>query len=296
MKKHCYILFFTILPFTCLSQFTKPVNSLINTHSQFNEDAARFGIRDAFLNNIHTRSMVFLPAPILASDYYNAIPNDRAAALERVVTYLEVSTDMLYAYSTGHFIYNRDKGFPSLEEYGHFVTFWRKEKNKWKILIDFTVDDSEPSTFAPLYSPDKTYIKRFPVVQTSIESTKNIILQSDILYNRSLNLRAGNSAWEEYYSSQIRYFRNNSSPHIGKSTLLPKLSNLGYAYEYQSSSANVSISRDIGYTYGYGIVGGVKDNKGFEHLVHYFRVWKKEENGIWRIVVDIEKELNPNKR
>ncbi len=291
MKKKCYILILLLFPFTVFAQFAKPVKSLIKAHANFNEDVTRIGIRGAYLNNIHTKSIVFLPAPVMGSEYFNAIPNDMAASLERVVTYLDVSIDMMYGFSTGNYIYNRDKGFQSQEEYGNFVTFWRKEKNSWKILMDFTVDDLKPTTFTPLFSPDKIYIKRFPIIQTSIESTKEIILQSDILYNRALNLKAEYSAWDEYFSDQIRFFRSYTSLQIGKQSLLPKLSKLGYNYEYETSAANTSFSRDLGYTYGYGIVSEWKENRTIDKYVHYLRIWRKEENGVWRIIVDIEKDI-----
>jgi ketosteroid isomerase-like protein len=52
--------------------------------------------------------------------------------------------------------------------------------------------------------------------------------------------------------------------------------------------ADVSHSGDLGYAYGSYEVGGAKPEKGY-----YARVWKRDAQGRWRIVMDVTNPIPP---
>jgi ketosteroid isomerase-like protein len=60
---------------------------------------------------------------------------------------------------------------------------------------------------------------------------------------------------------------------------------------WQPVKAGVSISGDLGYTYGtYDFKGNGADGKEAAENGGYARVWKRQANGKWKVVLDI---LNP---
>jgi ketosteroid isomerase-like protein len=71
---------------------------------------------------------------------------------------------------------------------------------------------------------------------------------------------------------------------VGAAALRSFLAEKSYALESDSIQAEVAASDDFGYTYGrYELryEGSQETQKGY-----YVRVWKRDEQGRWRIVLD----------
>ena len=81
----------------------------------------------------------------------------------------------------------------------------------------------------------------------------------------------------------------NAFPVIGKEGIRTALAAQTGMLTWQTTKTEVSRSGDLGYTYGtYDLKAGI-DGKLVESG-NYMRIWKKQLNGKWRIVLDL---LNP---
>src|SRR6266478_4595379 len=101
--------------------------------------------------------------------------------------------------------------------------------------------------------------------------------------------RKGLLSWEPILADDARLFRENSFPAVGKQAALALLSTKKGILRWQPTMADISHSGDLGYTYGtYDLKGASADQKP-EHG-NYVRVWKRQMNGRWKVVIDI---LNP---
>ena len=88
---------------------------------------------------------------------------------------------------------------------------------------------------------------------------------------------------ESLLADDARVLRQNAEPAVGKPAVSKLMPEAGRALTWQVAMADVSVSGDLGYTYGAFELNtrGVTLQRG-----SYVRVWKKL-NGKWRVVADV---------
>ena len=100
------------------------------------------------------------------------------------------------------------------------------------------------------------------------------------------------AAFTKYAADDVRLFRNDHLPFVGKSTIAEALGANTGVVTWQPLFADASSSGDLGYTHGTYEVkkDGVLTAKG-----NYMRFWKKLD-GAWKIVLDVADPLPLEKK
>src|SRR5262245_33109262 len=89
-----------------------------------------------------------------------------------------------------------------------------------------------------------------------------------------------------HFADDVRLYRNGSSPFIGKAAAQAKLRETSGTFVSTPVSARMSSSADLGYTYGTAEIKPADSTKPSDYF-SYLRIWKKQQNGSWKIVLDL---------
>jgi ketosteroid isomerase-like protein len=97
------------------------------------------------------------------------------------------------------------------------------------------------------------------------------------------------AAFAEFADTQAVILRPNSMPVKGKNAiaeLYSKADTAGVHFTWEPLTGDIAASGELGYTYG--TYTFIKDT--ITERVTYASVWKKDENGSWKYVLDIGNE------
>jgi ketosteroid isomerase-like protein len=97
-------------------------------------------------------------------------------------------------------------------------------------------------------------------------------------------------AFQAYAAAEVRLFRENSNPFIGKQAAVLALTNRKELLTWQATGEDVTRSGDLGYTYGTYSANSDDATKKLIERGNYLRIWKKQ-NGIWKVVLDVANSL-----
>ena len=94
-----------------------------------------------------------------------------------------------------------------------------------------------------------------------------------------------NNAFIEFAHPDAVLLRKNSMPIVGKTSIAviyKKADTTGVHFSWEPLSGDIAASGDLGYTYGiYTLQVDTVMEKGT-----YVSIWKKDENGVWKYVLD----------
>jgi len=263
------------------------LQSLVEAERGFAKTSVEKGTREAFLANLADDSVIFHPHPINGKKWWSE-QEARPGVLSWRPSFAFVSRAGDMGYTTGPWEY-RPK---SLEDkpvaYGFFVTIWKRHADGiWKAFLDLGTQNDEPQTPAP----DITYPRDYPASKNSkskvdVEAEHAALLKTENDFLKQMTVKSGIDSFLSYMADDVRFYRTKALPIVGKEATRAAFAAKPEALTWQNTSGGVSISGDLGYTYGtYEMKSSVETESG-----NYLRVWRKQANGKWRVVLDL---LNP---
>ena len=133
--------------------------------------------------------------------------------------------------------------------------------------------------------------------QINTDQEKEKLLQTDIDFsNRSVEV-GNHQAFIEFAAPDVVLLKPNSYPIVGKPALkelYSELSDSNYRLTWKPSYGRVSISGDLGYTFGIYLLeitearlpDGQGEQKGQINQGTYCSIWEKNAKGEWRFILD----------
>ncbi|WP_042480351.1 DUF4440 domain-containing protein [Solitalea canadensis] len=291
-----YLISTSVLLFLATNIFAQSIpdyiEELVNREKQFSKTSAEKGIKDAFLSVLYPDGVVFRPQPVNGVNYFKSI-GGIPGVLTWEPVYADVSNDQTLGYTTGPFEYKSDNNGETVVNYGQYVSIWIKPKKKWELMVDLGISHDKPG-FAPQFeynNPMTFGMKRATLDFIAEEQQKHsmeILKATDELYCTALNGGKVENSYKEFLSNQVRLLRNNNWPILGKSTSIEFLNKQQVEFSYKTDKVYSAPSRDLGYTTGTGSTTTTVKGKKVTQNVNYVRIWRKENSGFWRVVLDIE--------
>jgi len=268
-------------------QKTSDLESLVAAERGFARTSVEKGTREAFLANLADDSVIFHPHPVNGKKWWSE-QQARPGILSWRPSFAYVSRAGDMGYTTGPWEY-RPK---SLEDkpvaFGYFVTIWKRQADgNWKAFLDLGTQNPEPT----MPAPDLMFPRDYPTTKNSkakvdAEAERASLLKSEIDFLKLMTSKGGVDTFLSYMADDVRFYRMGNLPVIGKEATRAAFAAKPEALSWQNTSGGVSSSGDLGYTYGtYEIKSGAETESG-----NYMRIWRKQANGKWRVVLDL---LNP---
>ena len=268
--------------------------SLVETERAFARTAASKGVRNSFLEYLADDGVLFRPQPVNGKQYMSARPA-RPGLLSWEPTFAYVSRAGDLGYDTGPWEF-REKG-PDDKPIGHgyFVTVWKKQPDgTWKFVVDIGTSNPPPTSARPSWQPPADDVKKKKAAKkVNVESEQVALLNLDREFSRSSVAQGIVDAYLSFIADDVRFYREGAFPVTGKEATRSALASKQGVMNWQPVKAGVSMSGDLGYTYGtYDFKGSGGEGKEAENG-GYARIWRKQSHGRWKVVLDITNPAPP---
>ncbi len=262
-----------------LAQEKSDLQKIIDTEHAFAAYAAEHDTKSAFLEFLTSDAVLFQPDKVNGREYWNGRAGSKGL-LSWAPNYADVSTNGIMGYTTGNWEY-RPKGKDDTPvAFGEFITVWvRQPDGKYKFVVDIGIGHDKPAK----YSTDwvTTQDKRADPNAKNSSAMDTASGFYEIVSGQDLT-----AAYKAYAADDIRLYRENEMPAIGKKDALKLASSEKGQVKLAKKSVSLGAANLAYMTSTYTrIDGGKLIEKG-----NYMQIWKFK-SGKWVIVLDIFKAI-----
>jgi ketosteroid isomerase-like protein len=278
--KHFFAALFCLSPFCTSAQFQhKNLHSLVDAEHAFMTMAKEKNTRDAFVFFLRDDAVTFNGGNIEHGKKVWEARTPDSAWLYWEPAYTDIAASGDWGFNMGPWEYRVSKADEKPVAFGHFVTIWKKQNGEWRAAVDIGVSHPQPLQKESL----------------TASTVKTISTRSDVLVNKEEVLRVEKdfieslktkNIYAQVLSREAKVLRPGEYPY-DSSTAIEKLS-AGPTSNivYTPVDADIASSGDLAYVYGTATLSSLKDDQPKQTL-SYMRIWKKEDGGKWKIVLDI---------
>ncbi|HKX82720.1 MAG TPA: hypothetical protein VJL58_00740 [Pyrinomonadaceae bacterium] len=252
------------------------LQKVVETERAFARFAAEKGTKPAFLEYTAKDGVLFLPDKVKAMDYWNA-RGESKGLLSWDPNYADISSNGMFGYTTGNWEY-RSAGKGGIPEgFGEFITIWRREPDgKYRFVVDIGISHAKPSAYSTALA--------VPAHPSSVNEKNMSAADSANGFFEIVGRNGLRSGYEDFAAKDIRAFRENEMPLIGKKELLSHIKRTKGKTILTKRSVFVQAS-DIAYVVStYSRI----NEDGSNEKGNFVQIWKLIDNR-WQIVLDIFK-------
>ena len=290
MKSLPFLLMFILsatVGYAQLNEVSSDLDSLLEAERAFSKLSLSQGMHQAFVTYLADDAIIFRPRPVDGKKWY-AERGEIPGTLTWRPIFAEVSRTGDMGYTTGPWEFTRE-GDESIE-YGHYVSIWRKQAGgSWRVVIDVGIVHSKPEAEAiEAFSPEGVPgVDSGDTAYADVEAERAELLKVDREFARRSVSKGIVDAFLAYCTDDVRFYRMNVLPTVGKKSLRTALSKQPGLLIWEPMAAQVSQSGDLGYTYGISKFRAETQKGLATESASYARIWKKQLDGIWKFVLDI---------
>ncbi|MDX6385846.1 MAG: hypothetical protein QOK48_3419 [Blastocatellia bacterium] len=270
---------------------TGDLKAMVETERAFARMAAEKGTREAFVAFIADDGILFRPGPVVGKKWFSENPLPASTthpllAWQPIFAFVSSAGDL--GYTTGPWQYKKDIKDEKAAAFGNFMTVWKKQADgSWKFALDLGISNPESQGLVPVWQPPgQTVQEKFKKADQQVE--RSGLLEVERKFSQTSAELGAREAFLLFAAKDVRLFRDDHQPFVGKMAAADALATVTSEWIWTPSFAGVSVSGDLGYSYGlYELKEktGVLVEKG-----NYARVWKKVL-GDWKLVIDVANPL-----
>lgn len=256
------------------------VRSLINAEDFFSLISFKEGLNKGYLKVADDKGITFKPDPVDMKQFYKQ-EKDADYSVNWKPEYAMVSKKGDLGFTTGPYELHVENN----KYYGHYLSVWKNNKDKWKLVLDISIPHAKPDSVLKYeyYDPSNYKYPRL-IGPQKIKMREDIVLNTDILLGKALKM-SGNKNFSEFYDSQVRLYFPEYLPIIGKLKALDFLDKKNLEVISTPSTADRALSGDLAYTYGKATISSKNYN--------YVRIWKLDDEMKWDIIIDLYADADP---
>jgi ketosteroid isomerase-like protein len=256
---------------------------LIQNETEFQAAVAAKGMRDGFLDYLADDGVLFVPGAVNGKEHYSASPQ-RAAILNWVPVYAEMSSGGDFGYTTGPWDWREDSTVTEPQAYGQYVTIWKLQPDStWKFVLDIGTAHSAP--LAPPTSPVTKIVTRPDDLENiNLAQERSNLIDLERAFAAAAVSQGLVAAYMPTVCDDVRFMRMGKFPVKGVSDLTTALSQTDGVLTWRAVHCDLSQSADLGYTFGVSrlVVGDTVTKFSYAHI------WRKGADGLWRLALDIQ--------
>ena len=268
---------------------SSPTVSLVEAERGFAKASVDRGMRAAFLENLAEDSIIFHPGPVNGQKWWR----DRAVrpgvlSWQPIYAFVSGSNDL--GYTTGPWEFRPKSLSDAPVAFGNFVSVWKRQASGvWKVVLDLGSENPAPNDAPVIKFAADSYSKAKSRTALQTESERNVLSMAEMEFVKALNSNATADSLAKYLADDVRVFRMNTFPIIGKVASSAVLAANPGTISLHVAGTEVSLAGDLGYTYG---TYEIKDPQSGERKENgnYLRIWRRQAKGKWKVALDL---LNP---
>jgi ketosteroid isomerase-like protein len=280
----------SVLRSAAKSPLQSPLQSMVDTELAFARMSAEQGVRPSFMAFIADDGILFRPWAVKGKQWLTQNPvraSDKRALLSWYPAVADVARAGDMGYTTGPWEYKADIHDAKPVAWGNFLTVWRREADgSWKFAIDLGISNPQPDKPASAWQMPKGYRQPAKAPDVNVQKEQAALFGENVVFSSSFNFSDAPAVFESVAAANVRVFRNNKFPLVGKIAGAAAFPDGSTIWTWQPALVSVSSSGDLGYTYGtYRITSKGSSEKLLESG-NYYRIWKQEA-GKWKLVADL---------
>lgn len=303
------LLTFVTLGFATRTQEKPALQAMVETERAFAKMSEDQGTRPAFVAFIADDGILFRPRAVQGKQWFAEHPlpqSDKRPLLSWYPAVAGVARAGDLGYTTGPWEFKADIHDAKPVAWGHFLTVWKRQPDgSWRFAIDLGVSHSEPAQAEAPWALPLGHKKPKPIKGDLISNTLAsgaamaggplggpALLARDREFSQASVKRGAGAALADYATPEVRIYREGKFPLVGQDlapAVLPASSN---EWTWEPAAGDVSVSDDLGYTYGSYQISSIGPAAKIIESGNYFRIWKKE-NGVWKILFDLTNPVPP---
>src|ERR1700738_2447477 len=229
------------------------VKSLVETERAFSRASEEKGTRESFAEFIAEDGILFRPTAVLGKKWmqeHPLPPSTKRPLLSWQPIFAAVSRAGDLGYTTGPWQFMQDINDAKPVAFGNFMTVWKKQADgKWRFAVDLGIGNPEPPP-APMWQPENSQSIVGGFKRVDPEAGRAALLSVDRDFSKASADQGAREAFLFYAAKDVRLFRNDHFPFVGKMAAADALAPLTAEWTWTPSFAGVSESGDLGYSYG----------------------------------------------
>jgi ketosteroid isomerase-like protein len=266
------------------------LQSLVDREREFARTATEKGVRDSFLAFIADDGIIYRPGPVNGKEWLTPRPA-RPGLLTWQPVFAEISNAGDLGFTTGPWEFRQNRPDDPPIAFGQFSTVWRRQTDgKWKFVIDIGISYEKASAPIAGWQLPAKFNRRKELPKGDVTGLKTKLYEEDNRFSTVAVMKGAVKAYDQFGSEGIRLLRNGAYPIVGMKAAASILAVRQGRLSWQPVKADIASSGDLGYTYGNFEFKGNGTNVEAENG-YYMRVWQKQSNGKWKVVLDVFNEL-----
>lgn len=271
------------------------LQAMVNAERAFARAAAEQGTRPAFMAFIADDGILFRPTAVKGKQWMTEHPvpqSDKRPLLSWYPAVAGMAREGDLGYTTGPWEFKSDIHDAKPVAWGHFLTVWKKQADgEWKFVVDLGISNPQPAQAEAQWQLPKNY--RAPkAMKGRWTFSTEALLARDRTFSQASVTRGARAAFANYAASEVRVYREGKFPLLGQDLAPAVLPASSSVWSWEPASGDVSISDDLGYTYGTYKITSNELSPKISESGNYFRIWKKE-NGAWKVLFDLTNPIPP---
>lgn len=277
------------------TRMSPSLSSLVEAERAFARTSVEKGVRASFIEFFADDGIGFQPEPTRIRETYLklGIPATRPpVTLDWQPVYADVALAGDLGYTTGPYTFTDQSSEKKSARYGYYFSVWKKQTGgAWKVALDCGISTPDHSNQKLVFTAARETKRKTTSRKVNLEAERNALMEMDRAFLNVLGSIGIAGAFLEYLDETARVHRNNMFPVTNKKALGLVLSRTD-ALSWKPISSDVSLSGDLGYTYG---SYELKYRDGDREAGYYVRVWKRNARGQWKVVLDTQSPVPPEK-
>jgi ketosteroid isomerase-like protein len=253
------------------------LKKMIETEKSFAQTSLEKGTKNAFLEFLGKDAIVFdnKSTAVNGWEYWQNLDFKKLLTWQPTFAEIAVSEELGYTLGNSQ-VRNLNEEKPTT--HGSFFTLWKKQTDgNWKVAFDFGINHPEISAVTLAVRESYTTFKPNELKNTAVLAER-MVFMNDFFYWK--NAKTSLNPFEPHLSQDIKLFRNNVLPIVGREAAKNYLKKThDKAIVYTGLKAISSQAGDL--VCVYGVISG-KGKTG-----EYVRMWKQESKDVWKIVVEM---------
>jgi ketosteroid isomerase-like protein len=261
---------------------------MVNTERNFAKTSVEKNAKEAFLSYLSDSGLVIQKGKVVNGKQAWADRKIDSSELSWFPDFADIAASGDFGYTTGPWQYKNAKMDKKPVASGHFNTVWKKQSDgSWKAVIDLGI--SHPQSLNQNTNPDSitfSKIKSEPDKNKDLDLLRSAFFDLEKEFIHAYNA-GGNDVYKQYISTEVRIYRMGRLPYLLKDSVNKFLADKSEKRTFEFTDGDIASSGDFGYVYGSVITG--MNNNGVLQTNHgnYMRIWKREKDGKWKIVLDV---------
>ncbi|MBL0743313.1 nuclear transport factor 2 family protein [Chryseolinea lacunae] len=284
MRLFIILLLLTVSPMLRAQLQNANLQAMVDAERAFIKMAKDENTRDAFLHFLSDDAVTTGPdGPTKGKDGIRSQPVS-PGWLWWEVAFCDIAASGDMGYNTGPWEFRVQPTDDKAVAFGEFHSLWKKQPDgTWKNILDIGIRHGAPAKKTTLSTT------QLPLTASASNgnTTTSTLLEVDAAFLKEYVIKE-TSAYKKYGSGELRLSREGEFPFVSKETQQryfdsahPKPANL------HAVDGGVASSGDLGYVYGTADVNVSVKGEPVQKKATYLRVWKKEKNKDWKIVLDV---------